>query len=64
MTKVDMEAFQADPSRYELRNGNRTDAPLCPYGNRYEWIGYDYEKQEYVRFTKSVFKMLVAEYEE
>ncbi len=59
MRKVDMENYQLNPSRYELRNGNNPDAPLCPYGNKYQWIGYDLQEDEYVRFTKSVFKLLL-----
>ncbi|MGB0862751.1 MAG: hypothetical protein ACPG19_11200 [Saprospiraceae bacterium] len=60
MRKVNMEAYLANPSKYELRKGSATDAPSCPYGNEYQWIGYDLEAQEYVRFTKSVFKKLVV----
>jgi hypothetical protein len=59
MEKVDMASYLEAPKRYELRSGNQADAPLCPYGNHYEWIGYDLENETYVRFTKSVFKLLI-----
>lgn len=54
-----MEMYKAAPDRYELRSGVEEGAPTCPYGNTYQWVGFDKELQEYVRFTKSVFKLLV-----
>ena len=54
-----MEDFLKKPARYELRSGSSEGAPLCPYGNHFQWIGYDKEALEYVRFTKSVFKKLI-----
>jgi hypothetical protein len=60
MRKVDMKSYLDHPANYELRDGNKPDAPNCPYGNKYEWVGYDLEAKEYVRFTKSVFKLLIA----
>lgn len=54
-----METYLLAPQRYELRSGDAEGAPFCPYGNQYLWIGYDLELQEYIRFTKSVFKLLV-----
>jgi hypothetical protein len=59
--KVTMEEYLRAPDRYELRSGQEEDAPLCPYGNHYQWIGYDKVAGEYIRFTKSVFKKLVQE---
>ena len=56
-----MQEFLVDPARFELRSGNEKDAPLCPYNNHFEWIGFDNVKNEYLRFTKSVFKILVRE---
>ena len=53
--------YISQPERYELREGSAEGAPLYPYGNRFEWVGYDLERQEYVRFTKTVFKKLVQE---
>ncbi len=47
------------PDRYELRSGSRPDAPPCPYGHRFKWIGYDKKEMKYVRVTKSVFKHLI-----
>lgn len=55
-----MATYQANPSRYQLRAGDAADAPNCPYGNKFRWIGYDFEEKTYVRFTKSVFKLLVV----
>ena len=60
MRKVTMQEYLLHPQRYELRSGKEESAPTCPYGNRYQWIGYDKEGKEYLRFTKSVFKLLVA----
>lgn len=57
-----MSDYLSDPKRYELKSGSAENAPLCPYGNHYQWIGYDKVEEEFVRFTKSVFKKLVAEY--
>lgn len=63
MRRVNSEAFHLEPSRFELRRGSDPNAPNCPFGNRYEWIGYDLKTKEFVRFTKSVFKKLVAEFD-
>lgn len=63
LSKVDMATYLRAPNRYELRSGQVDDAPSCPYGNKYEWIGFDRESQNYVRFTKSVFKKLIQEKE-
>ncbi len=60
-----MSDYLQDPKRYELRKGIEVlDAPKCPYGNTYQWIGFDLEETEYIRFTKSVFKLLVNEQKE
>ena len=59
LRKVDMEQYQLEPNSYELRSGIEPNAPLCPFGNHYQWTGFDLERNEYVRFTKSVFKLLV-----
>jgi hypothetical protein len=64
MRKVDMTTFLAEPDRYALRPGDTPGAPSCPYGNQYQWVGYDREMQEFVRFTKSVFKRLITDVEE
>ena len=61
MRKVNMMEYLAAPARYELRSGKSDDAPSCPYGNRYQWIGFDLQSNEYIRFTKSVFKLLIQE---
>lgn len=57
--KVDLEQFKLSPNRYKLVSGTIDGAPLCPFGNHYKYIGYDDESKEFVRFTKSVFKLLV-----
>lgn len=51
--------YLESPDRYALRAGTSEGAPLCPYGNHYRWIGFDKEKQAYVRFTKGLFKKLI-----
>ena len=63
MKRVIMEDFLKQPDRYELRSGSSEGAPLCPFGNHFEWIGYDRVSLEYVRFSKSVFKILVQKVE-
>lgn len=63
LIKVSMDDYQKNPNRYVLREGSESGAPLCPYGNHYEWIGYDLEDHRYVRFTKSVFKVLVKQFD-
>ena len=60
LRKIDMQTYLANPDRYELRTGSETGAPSCPYGNHYQWIGYDRDQDQYVRFTKSVFKKLIG----
>jgi len=59
LRKVNMMEFLLDSKRYELRSGQEEEAPSCPYGNSYQWIGFDLKQKEYVRFTKSVFKKLI-----
>ena len=59
MRRVTMEEYLLNPKRYELKSGSVEGAPLCPYGNLFEWVGYDKEEEEFIRFTKSVFKRLV-----
>ena len=61
MRKVTMQDFLLQPARYELRSGSCEGAPLCPFGNHYQWIGYDLKTEEYIRFTKSVFKKLIQQ---
>ncbi len=56
---ITADLYKASPQRYELRKGNVEGAPLCPFGNQFEWIGYDLEDQVYVRMTKSVFKKMI-----
>lgn len=58
-----MEDYLQQPERYELRSGSEPEAPNCPYGNKFQWIGYDKTTGEYIRFTKSVFKKLIQENE-
>jgi len=63
MRRIKMEDFLKQPDRYELRSGSSEGASLCPFGNHFEWIGYDKVSLEYVRFSKSVFKKLIQEIE-
>lgn len=58
---ITAELFNLFPDRYELRKGTQSDTPLCPFGNQFEWIGFDKEEMKYVRFTKSVFKKLIRQ---
>lgn len=55
---VDAEAYQNDEDRYVLRV-NDPAAPLCPYGNKRVYIGFDKYKNNYIRFTKSILKKLL-----
>jgi hypothetical protein len=59
MRKINMEEYLTDSSRFVLKSGSIEGAPLCPFGNPFQWIGFDTGTQEFVRFTKSVFKLLV-----
>jgi len=63
MEKISAEAYQQDPDRYILVSGHQEGAPTCSYGNTQQWVGYDKTEQKYIRFTKSVFKRLVAQKE-
>jgi len=63
MRRVLMKDFLRQTDRYELRSGSSEGAPLCPFGNHFQWIGYDKKEGEYVRFSKSVFKKLVQKIE-
>ena len=58
---INSEQYHQDPLRYELRNGNVEGAPLCPFGNQYNWIGFDKKTNSYIRLTKSVFKVIMQE---
>ena len=59
LSVITAEVFNLSPDRYELRKGTLPDAPPCPYGHRFKWIGYDKQEMQYVRVTKSVFKRLI-----
>ena len=59
MRKIDKATYDLQPDNYELRSGNEAEAPACPYGNRYAWVGFDKANQEYVRFSKRLFKSLI-----
>ena len=58
---ITAEMFNLSPERYEIRKGTLPDAPPCPFGHRFKWIGFDKEDKQYVRVTKSVFKRLITE---
>jgi len=61
--KINIQTYTIEPNRYELRSGQESGAPTCPFGNHYQWIGFDKKTQEYIRFTKSVFKKLIQQKE-
>lgn len=63
MEKVNANDFEKDPNRYIIVSGTNQDAPTCPYGNTFKWVGYDLKEEKYIRFTKSVFLKLVKEKE-
>ena len=58
--KIDRETYDLDPARYNLVRGTREGAPLCPFGNRYKWVGFDSKEQKYIRLTKRVYKNLIS----
>ena len=60
MKRINAELYIKNPSRYILVPGSTNGAPTCPFGNNYQWIGFDKEEEVYVRFTKSVFKKLIC----
>jgi len=55
---VDVEFYQMDESRYDLRV-NDPEAHLCPYGNKRVYIGFDRYKNNYIRFTKTILRKLL-----
>lgn len=57
---ISAEVYNLTPDRYELRQGTLPDAPPCPFGHRFKWIGFDKGEMKYVRVTKSVFKKMIA----
>lgn len=61
---IDSATFNAASNRYKMISGGSPDAPFCPFGNKYNWIGFDTVFNEYVRFTKSVFKKLITKMNE
>ena len=61
---ITAELYDLSPDRYELRKGTLPDAPPCPYGHRFKWIGFDKAQKQYVRLTKSVFKRLIKRLDE
>ena len=58
--KINMGTYELNPTRYKLVRGTREGAPLCPYGNRYKWVGFDGKEKKYVRVTKRVYQNLIA----
>jgi hypothetical protein len=63
LKRIDHKTYTSNPEWFELRSGSEKEAPNCPYGNRYQWIGYDLNQKEYVRFTTTVFKILMKQKE-
>lgn len=60
---IDSRQFDQNPNNFELRV-NDINAPLCPFGNQRKFIGFDKQRNEYIRFTKSVLKKLISLLEE
>lgn len=60
---IDRRQFDQNPDNFELRV-NDANAPLCRFGNRRKLIGFDKQRNEYIRFTKSVLKRLISLFEE
>jgi hypothetical protein len=60
LERINSENFYKNPDRYQLVSGRIKGAPTCPYGNHYQWIGYDKLENKFVRFTKSIFKKLIS----
>lgn len=58
-SRVDYNMYSENPDRYSLVSGMTAGAPLCPYGNKYKWIGYDKEEKQFVRFSKAAFKRII-----
>jgi hypothetical protein len=59
LKRVDSETFHKNPHQYKLVSGKTKGAPTCPYGNQYQWVGYDLVNRSFVRLTKSIFKKLI-----
>jgi len=55
---VDAESYRMDEGRYELRV-NDPEAPICPYGNKRTYIGFDRYKNNYIRFTMTILRKLL-----
>lgn len=60
---IDKRQFDQNPNNFELRV-NDANAPLCRFGNRRKFIGFDKQRNEYIRFTKSVLKRILSIQEE
>jgi len=60
---IDKRQFDQNPDDFELRV-NDVNAPLCQFGNRRKLIGFDKQRNEYIRFTKSVLKRILSIQEE
>ena len=60
MKRINAELYIKNPARYILLPGSTKGAPTCPYGNEYNFVGFDKEEKVFVRFTKSVFKKLIS----
>ena len=59
LERINSETYHQNPKQYELVKGSTQGAPKCPYGNNYNWIGYDHVNRKFVRFTKTIFKTLI-----
>jgi hypothetical protein len=59
---IDSETYHKDENRYEIRSGSELSAPSCPFENKYKLIGFDKYSRKYVRFSKSVYRKLLQDY--
>lgn len=55
LPRVRKAEFNAAPERYVFRIGY-PDFPSCPFGNKFEALGWDTQDKKYVWFTSSIIK--------
>lgn len=55
LPRVRKAEFNAAPERYVFRMGF-PDFPACPFGNKFEALGWDRQDKKYVWFTSSIIK--------
>lgn len=55
LPRVKKEAFNKSPDRYIFRIGF-PDFPACPFGNKFEALGWDTKDEKYVWLVSSIIK--------